>query len=93
MIEYKYKVILWINYFEATNAIIHLQYNAVISLITLGPCDIVERRNEGKLCEFWLVKTASVYWICCIIIRVLLSLYHLIHFFQLVLGHHHAKPK
>ena len=49
--------------------------------------------NGGRLCEFWLVNTASVYYICCILIHVLLSPSHPIHFFHLIIGHHHARPK
>ena len=87
------KVILWMQYFEEINAVLHLQYHAVISPITPGTCNIFERRNEGILCEFWIFNITSVYCILCIPIRVLLYLSCLIHLFQLILGHHHDKTK
>ena len=67
-------------YFGAVNEVLQLQYHAVISPITLGISAIFKWRNGGRLCDFFLVNTASFYCISCIIIRVLLSLSHLIHF-------------
>ena len=71
---------LLIQYFEATNEVLTLRYHAFISTITLRTCAIFERRNEGRLYEFWMINSGSVYYIFCILIILLLSLSHLINF-------------
>ena len=81
------------HYFEAISEDLYMQYHAAISPITLGTCTIFEHHNKGRLCEFWIFSTASVYCIFYILVCVLLSLSCLIHFYQIILGHHHAKSK